>query len=302
MFLALVLGCLTLNIAYQGWLAWILLMALVWLPVLSLLVSLPAMLTIRIKADTGSWVPMGTEVALRIKASCPFPMPEYRCRIRVKRTITGESRWLLPGEKLPAEHCGQLVCKPEKCWVYDYLGLFRLKVRKVGRSACIVRPVPVKMGVPENIHRHMAERWRPKPGGGFAENHEIRLYRPGDNLNQLHWKLTAKTGKLMVREAMEPLSSRVVLTMDLMGTEEELDRKMGRLLWLGEFLLDAQQKFEMAVLTGDGLRRCPVDTRQDLLKVIDEILCAQPVKEAGVCRLVEGADRCIHIGGVTDEE
>ena len=291
-----------LNIAYQGWLAWVLLMALVWLPVLSLIVSLPAMLTIRIKADVGGTIPMGTEAALRIKASCPFPMPRYRCRIRVKRTITGESWLLNSGDVLPAQHCGQVVCKVEKCRVYDYLGLFRLRVRKAGESTVTVRPVPVKMEIPADMHRYMAKGWKPKPGGGFAENHELRLYRPGDKLNQLHWKLTAKTGKLMVREAMEPLRSRIVLTMDLTGTPEELDRKLGRLLWLGEFLLDAQQQFEIAVLTGDGLQRASVATQQALLRAIDGILCAAPAKEAGVSYFTATSDRCIHIGGETDEE
>ncbi len=301
-FLALVLGCLILNIAYQGWLAWVLMMALVWLPVLSLLLSLPAMLAARMKADVGGWMPMGTQVALRVKASCLFPMPSYRCRIRVKRAITGESWLLAPGDALPTDHCGALVCKAEKCWVYDYLGLFRLKVRKTGESAVTVRPVPVKMGVPTDLQRHMAKSWRPKPGGGFAENHELRLYRPGDKLNQLHWKLTAKTGKLIVREAMEPLRSRLLLTMDLKGTSEELDRKLGRLQWLGDYLLNAQQQFEVAVLTGEGLQRYMVATQQEHLSALDGILRAAPTEEDGVSCYAEGSDWCIQIGGGTDEE
>ena len=301
-YLALALGCLALNIAYQGWLAWILLMALLWFPALSLAVSLPAMLTVRMKAEAGGAVPMGTKAALRLKASCPLPMPQYRCRIRVSSVLNGEKRLLRPGEMLPTEHCGQLLCRLEKCWVYDYLGLFRLKVRKVSESATVVRPAPVKTDIPAEVHRYISRAWKPKPGGGFAENHELRLYRPGDNLNQLHWKLTAKTGKLIVREAMEPLHSRIALTMDLMGAPEELDRKMGRLLWLGEYLLDAQQQFEVAVLTGDGLQRYPVDTAQELLKAVDSILCAAPAKEAGVSRFAAASDRCILIGGGTDEK
>lgn len=301
-YLALVLGCLMLNIAYQGWLAWVLLTALLWFPVLSLLLSLPAMLTLRVKVDMGRAVPMGTKAALRLKASCLFPMPQYRCRIRVSRVLTGESWLLQPSEMLPTEHCGQLLCRMEKCWVYDYLGLFRLKVRNIGESAVAVRPVPMKMGIPGQVHRYISKAWKPKPGGGFAENHELRLYRPGDKLNQLHWKLTAKTGKLIVREAMEPLHSRIALAMDLMGTPEELDRKLGRLLWLGEFLLNEQQQFEVAVLTGDGLLRYPIDTKQSLLKTLDGILGAAPAKEAGVSCFVAASDRCIRIGGGADEE
>jgi hypothetical protein len=89
-----------------------------------------------------------------------------------------------------------------------------------------------------SLARYAGRAWKPKPGGGFAENHEIRLYRPGDKMNQIHWKLSSKMNKLMVREAMEPVQDRVLVEMILRGTPEELDRKFGRLLWTGNYLLE----------------------------------------------------------------
>lgn len=301
LFLALLLGCLILNVAYQGWLAWLLLMALLWMPVLSLIVSLPAMLTVRVKPECGGAVSMGGNVVQDVKASSIFPMPRYRCRVRVTRTVTCESWVLQRGELLPTEHCGELLCQPEKCWVYDYLGMFRLKVRKCGPSSVLVRPVPVKMAAPADLERHMAKSWRPKPGGGFAENHELRLYRPGDKLNQVHWKLTAKTGKIMIREAMEPQRSRMLLTMDLQGTSQEIDAKMGKLLWLGEHLLSREQQFEITVLTGEGVQSIPVSTEQMLTQAIDRLLCMKPATEGSVLRCSGASDWCCHIGGGTDE-
>lgn len=301
LYLALVLGCVTLNVAYQGWLAWLLLMALLWMPVLSLIVSLPAMLTLRLKPDHGGNAVMGSRVELRVRARCLFPMPLYRCRVRVTRTITAESFWLQHGDLLPTEHCGQLLCQPEKRWVYDYLGLFRLKARKSEASLVTVRPVPVKMEVPADLERHMAKGWRPKPGGGFAENHELRLYRPGDMLNQIHWKLTAKTGKLMIREAMEPQRSRMRLTLDLQGTPQELDNKMGKLLWMGKHLLDRQLHFEITVLTGEGVQSMDVSTERMLTQVIDRLLGMTPAEEGSVLQYCAPSDWCCHIGGGTDE-
>ena len=55
-----------------------------------------------------------------------------------------------------------------------------------------------------DLDRYIARAWKPKSGGVCRRNHELRLYRPGDSLNQVHWKLTAKTGKWMIRQPMEP--------------------------------------------------------------------------------------------------
>lgn len=296
----MVLGCLILMIAYQGWLAWLLLMAVVGTPLFSLAVSLPAMLSACVEADCAGAVTAGTQVLAQVTASCRLPVPLYRCRIRVQRTPTGESWVLKAGQALPTEHCGQLECIPEKCYVYDYLNLFRLKVRRRIPSAVVVEPLPVRMADPESLERQIAHGWKPKPGGGFAENHEMRLYRPGDGLNQVHWKLTAKTGKLIVREAMEPIRRRLVVALEIQGTPIQMDIKMGRLLWLGQYLLERQLHFEIHALTGNGVMYCPVSSQQELTEAMQKLLCAAPADE-GQMQITAGAAWSCHIGGGTDE-
>lgn len=300
-YLAVLLGCFAFFLAYQGWLAWLLLTAVFWLPALSLLVSLPAMLTTRLTAGRGATIPQAMAVRTQASAACRFPLPRYRCRIRVTHSMTGESRLLSVGDPLPTEHCGRLICRPEKCWVYDYLGMFCLKIRKSQDAAFIVRPAPVAVQAPADLERYMAQAWRPKPGGGFSENHELRLYRPGDNLNQVHWKLTAKTGKLIIREAMEPERRRLLLTLDLKGTPGELDRKLGKLLWMGRYLLEQGLHYEIHALTGKGLQNLKVTSERELELALDRLLCQPVAEEGSVLTRHTAAAWCYHIGGGTDE-
>ena len=297
--LAIVLGCLILLFAYQGWLAWMLLLAVWGTHLFSLLVSLPAMLTARVKLDCAGTVELGTSVTLGLRESSVLPIPGVYSRIRVQRVTTGESWSLKPGEPLPTEHCGQLVCKLEKCYVYDYLKLFRLKVRHQEAGTLIVMPKPVQTGVNADLERFMAQSWKPKPGGGFAENHELRLYRPGDSMNQVHWKLTAKTGKLMIREAMEPVRRQLVLALELHGGAEALDIKMGKLLWLSGYLLERGLAFEIRALTGDGICTLSVGSRQELDAAMAQLLSQTEAPDGAVCA-VEAGWYC-HIGGMTDE-
>lgn len=275
-YLAVLLSCLGFYIAYQQWLAWILLLVVFFLPWFSLVVSLPAMLRFRVEAGGPTAVEMGARAEVRLLGWCALPVPPFRGRLRLTRLTTGESwkhKTMLP---LPTEHCGALEAVPEKIRVYDQLGLIGLPVRKTGRKILLVRPEPVAIESLPGLDRCLAHSWRPKPGGGFAENHELRLYRPGDGLNQVHWKLTAKTGRLTIREPMEPERALVLLTMNLRGSAEVLDRKFGKLLWLGQHLLELGIGFEIRVLTGDGVSSYTVTDEAGLGGAVDTLLAAKP--------------------------
>lgn len=298
-YLAAMLGCVVFFVAHQGWLAWIILQCVLWLPVLSLVVSLPAMWSIRLDVENAGTVEPGEKAAVRMQASCRLPQPLWRCRVRVMHRITGETVTLRQGDPLPTRLVGQLVCLPEKCRVYDYLGLFWLKIPRVGGKNVTVWPQPVPMPQPQQLQRQLESAWRPKPGGGFAENHELRLYRPGDSLNQVHWKLTAKTGKLIIREAMEPIKGTVALTVDL--KPEGLNIRMGKLLYLGQRLLAQGMHFDVYAWTGNGLKSWNV-TDTALLEQAMEALLSQPAAGSGSVRDQQIPASCYcYIGGEQDE-
>lgn len=53
--------------------------------------------------------------------------------------------------------------------------------------------------------------------------HAIREYAPGDARRQIHWKSTAKTGRLMVRQYEESRRSRMAVVLGLAGAEYASD-------------------------------------------------------------------------------
>ena len=164
-----------------------------------------------------------------------------------------------------------------------------------------VRPQPVPVTDLPGLENYLAAAWRPKPGGGFAENHELRLFRPGDSQNQIHWKLSAKTGKLMLRQPMEPLRGRVAVTMNLRGTPEELNRKFGRLLWTGQYLLQRQTPFEIRVFTGGGIYSFQVAREEHLTRAIDALLCYPAAQSGSIADSPCAASWHYHVGGEPDE-
>lgn len=300
-YLALVLGLLSYYIAAGTWLSWILLLAVLGVPWFSLLVSLPAIRQFRLSTTGADTVQLGDRVHLWLLGSCPMPMPPFRGDIRLKSCLTGEVFRYSPDKGFSPAHCGGYRAAVEKARVYDYMKLFSFRCRKVRDDMVVVRPRPVPITdapVPESSD---ANNWIPKHGGGFSENHELRPYRPGDSLNQIHWKLSAKTGDLILREPMEAVRSRTLLTMDLSGTAEELDRKLGRFLWMGDYLLEKNFIFDLRVLTAEGILSYSVEHREDLLHTLDTLLCSGPAKEGSIRERAFDAGWQYHIGGRADE-
>ena len=287
-------------IAYQEWLSWLILMLLVFLPVFSLAVSLPAILRFRMAPAGPDRVEMGGEALVRIMGWSGLPVPPFQGRLCLRHTITGQT-WTQPGTAfVPTAHCGGITAQVEKGKVCDYLGLFAFRVKDGGRKTLLIQPQPMKVWDMPDVDRFLARSWRPKPGGGYAENHELRLYRPGDGMNQVHWKLTAKTGKLIIREPMRPDLGRVLVTMNLRGAPDCLDRKLGRLLWLGNYLLSKGLSFELRVLTGNGLLTWPIGDPAALSLALDQLLLSPAAAEGDVGQMPLAAAWYYHIGGDPD--
>lgn len=301
LYLAIVVGCSIFYAAYGEWLSHLILAVVLALPWFSLLLSLPAIFCFQAVPAGPTLLEQGGSGELWLLGSCAFPMPPFRGKLRLTRPLSGETWYYQSQEDLRTDHCGAVTVTVEALRICDYLGLFSFPVRSRTAKTVLVRPRPMAVPVEQELQRQIARSWQPKFGGGYAENHELRQYRPGDCLNQVHWKLSAKTGDLIIREPMEPRQGLVLLTMNLRGSDEELDRKMGRFLWMGTWLLEQTVPFELRTLTGDGLLTFSVSSEAALKKTVDTLLCQKPVRNGDLRGRDFTAAWHYHIGGGADE-
>lgn len=251
--------------------------------------------------EVASEIPMGSTEKINLKVFSKLPLPPHESKVRITKPLTGESWILKSGTKVPTEHCGKLYIELYKPDVFDYLGIFRLKVKNTAGQTVLVLPEPVEMEIPPHLTKLMEPYWQRKPGGGFAENYEIRQYHPGDQLNQIHWKLSAKVGELMLREPMEPARGLMLLTMDLNGTASDLDRKLGQLLWLSQWLLEQEIPFDIRVLTAKGIESWTVRCKEDVNQCIISLLGASFAREGSIRDKFFKAAWRHHIGGEQGE-
>lgn len=301
LYLAALLGAVIFCIANGRWLSWYLLLTVLAAPWLSLLVSLPAMRSTSVELSVPPRLSMGSTASVHAAIRSKGLHLPVRIELGLFLPLTGETRTVTPGIALPTAHCGGLVLTPKKMACYDLLGLWKRSLPQFTPLRVYVMPKAVQHSMPTHLAQYLSFAWRPKAGGGYSEQHEMREYHPGDNLNQIHWKLSAKTGDLIIREPLEPLHNRVLLTMDLRGTPDQLDYKLGQLRWMGEYLLQESMKYSVLVLTGDGLLERGVTTPSELQACLEALLCAPCAAEGTVLNhQAPAAWRC-HIGGVPDE-
>ena len=288
-------------LSYQEWFAWFVLLIILLLPLFSFVISLPAMLTFTAQPEGPAALTMGDSGDVWLMGQCGWPVPPFKGRVKLRHIQSGQILRYRSGGSLPTDHCGGIAVTGEKVWVYDYLGLIGIPVRRSQGKTVLVRPQMAQMEAPNDLNRYLARSWRPKPGGGYAENHDIRLYRPGDSLNQVHWKLTAKTGKLMLREPLQPNRGLILLTMNLRGSPEILDRKFGKLLFLGNYLLEMGISFELRVFSAEGIHTYPIQTKLDLDNSIDHLLTLGCAVEGDIRHREFAASWLHHIGGEQGE-
>lgn len=288
-------------LAFGSWLSWILLLTVLALPWASLAVSLPAIRCFTLSTTGPEILQMGEPVQLWLLGSCEGPMPPFRGDIRLTGGFCPPPRKYAGDQPLIPAHCGSLTAAAEKGYVCDYLGLFAFRVSSRAGRLHPVRPAPVE--IPGLVLPDPAAGQGSCPGsaGLWAEDHEIRLWQPGDSRVLVHWKLSAKTGQLLLREPRLPAGEQCLLTLTLKGTPDALDRKLGRLLWLGRKLAEENRCFQVRALTGDGILQFCADSEAALLQGMDRLLCARPAPSGSIRDFPFDAGWQYHIGGQPDE-
>lgn len=232
-------------IFYPPWLSWYLLVMLLLLLPLDLLISLPGMLTKGILLSVPTVVEKDADTVLALIATHTKSFP-IRC-IHVKLHVSGDDfsmvcRFRCPAEKdgrrevaIDTSRSGLTSFEIKRSSTVSLLGLFTLPISAKSRKSVLVLPPPIK---PANtVALQQGILLRPKPGGGFSEEHDMRAYRQGDPVKSIHWKVSAKFDSLIIREPLVPPPHTRLLHVMKWKNAAECDVILGRLIWISEYML-----------------------------------------------------------------
>ncbi|MCL2424925.1 MAG: DUF58 domain-containing protein [Oscillospiraceae bacterium] len=152
---------------------------------------------------------------------------------------------------IDTSHSGVAVFELKRIWAVSLLGLFSLPVSINAKQSMLILPPPIK---PLNaVALQHGTQLRPKPGGGFSEEHDMREYRHGDPIKSIHWKISAKYDKPIIREPLvPPPHSRLVHVVPWKNTAQR-DLILGRLRWVSSYLLKRNMPFYLRLSNGSEI-------------------------------------------------
>ncbi len=192
---------------------------------------------------------------------------------RSKREISLE---VVPG------HVGRYEISLNGPKIYDVLGLWS---RRVGAEACRYITIPPEIFNMEisatSSDAAMLESDRfaeSKAGHDPGEVKSIREYVAGDQVKNIHWKLSEKTGKTLIKEFGLPITEQFLVVMDTAPdiglNPEALDAVASVLVSLSHGFRNAGMNFSIGWTnpdTGKALIH-RVETDYDLGVAVDELL------------------------------
>ena len=285
-----------LRFIYYGWFLPYLELVLLAAPLLILFLSLPSMLFVRTIISCPGNVEQGKPCDAKIvfHSRIPFTLGQVKLNIVTENLFMGDSEltqssYLNLSEELllfpiPTDVCGKLVIHLTRWTCSDLLGFFFIRKRLPETVSCTVLPpvIPPQEGFHLDDVLDKEPVLKPKPGGGTAEDYDLREYRPGDMLSSIHWKLSSKTDNLIVREALIPENSDIFLVLQ---NDAEVAAGLGILRWLSEEL--CKRELSHFVVAGNLYS---VSNEQEILLALSDILSSPP---ASPCNFDASKARCV---------
>ncbi len=286
------------QILFEGYLSTFLLVLTVLFPLLALALSLPGMLGCALTlAPEAAQIRRGEAGRFLLSLSNRLGQPLSQVvfcftsvnlmtgeRHTSRQVLRGVSRGSIRRETVPGSHCGQVEAAVTRARVCDLLGLFTLPLPCPPPASLLVLPAPVDIEAPPECtgERQAGVRLRPRPGGGPGEDYDLRSYRPGDPMKNVHWKLSTKRDELVVREVLEPCRAELILTFDHFGPAEDLDRTLDRLWSLSRWLLEREQVHRIQWVHPESgrLEDFPVAGEAGLIRAFSSI-CSIPAPAQG---------------------
>lgn len=195
--------------------------------------------------------------------------------------------------KLAIRGCkaGSLVLSTKKIRVCDAFGLFYLKKKELPERVLLVYPdmrdMAVHMEKPVETmgegSRYSAER----PGQDVSEIFTLREYTEGDEVRKIHWKLSSKIDKTLVRDFSLPLNYSLFLLAELhFEGENTADAVLELFCSLSRMLLESGINHSFAWYDAGEEEFCvrELDTLEDLDVAAARLLssCACPKKGAAL--------------------
>lgn len=249
----------TFSVVYYAWFSWFLLIAVICIPIASLIISLPFMVVSVVRGldcfcdeTVYNYRPFRIGVCAKNGKAvfCPFLKIKFKAvnRFASKRKAVVMKYGGKIGSSITAEcdflsqHCGCIEISAKYGRVYDFTGIFFLPIRLNFSAKSAVMPIPEKPETMPDSQSAVILGYKPI-ANGFSDDYELRQYQPGDSLKSIHWKLSSKSDELIVRQPCEPVRKKLIINPRICDKPDTNDFILARFSYVCSFLIESETPF-----------------------------------------------------------
>ena len=180
--------------------------------------------------------------------------------------------------QVSTERRGVIPVGPARLVRADPVGLFARIVRQSEPVILFVHPETVRVpGIGPGFLRDLEGAESAELSPSDLAFHSLREYVPGDDRRHVHWKTSARSGRLMVQQFVDTRRSHVVVLLDdanlSYADRDHFELAVSVAGSIGMRAIADEQICTVAV----GARRLPTTTRSSLLDALSPIDCAGPL-------------------------
>lgn len=268
-------------LCYKMWVSWFCLIVMLLIPFLALGMCIIASRTFTFRSESPGSCPLGDPAYIRIMTG---GIASYFAFSRIRTVVTdrmaGTSRKMtimvhdsgITNIPLDTSHCGSYSYKMLRLEIYDLFGFFRI-TRNINKdNEFLVKPVPSMPEVMPDMYGFKAKSLR-KAKQPNTEIYDIREYQTGDPVKSIHWKMSAKKDKLLVKEPLEEYGGHSRILLKLTDDRDKLDLHLGQILFTSIFFLEHETSHKIRVIPPDRSEvSFDVESEADLERALGMIL------------------------------
>lgn len=169
---------------------------------------------------------------LSVTLSAPRLFP-IRCDLQAENLFSGDVQRLTLRRGGSSQvdftplRCGLYRTDIARLRLYDPLGLFCKKLPCADGAETLVLPraypLDIQLADTGDFLSETEDFSRDRPGSDPSETFRVREYAPGDPVRQIHWKLSEKAGKTLVRDFGLPVERRLLLLLETQEVSQPID-------------------------------------------------------------------------------
>lgn len=281
-------------------------LAMLLIPLVSIPINLYLRRKIRLKLTAQPNLRKEQEAQIMLKLTNPTVLPvNLSCCLTVTNLLNGmllREKVHMTGNQVTrsvkSRYCGRLRITVEKAKLYDCFGLVGIPLNCPEKCHITVQPdgFETRISLADELGgiAESEQYSQYRSGSDMTETFQLREYVPGDSPRQIHWKLSGKLDRLIVRDPGLPIIQDVLLFWERTEPEEtvqSIDAQAEVIVSIARALLEQDVQFRLGWNDTEENRCILHEIREldDLIAVLPRLLCARGSGEcdAGAALLMQ---------------